>query len=258
MKLEIRNMRVFYGNRTIIRNASISLSPGITAIVGPNGAGKSTLMKACAGIIRSSGSFYFDGKTVDPSSHYYRTNLLTYLPQDYASRASITVFEAVLLGRVASLGARIRDSDIEHVERVLESLGIEDLSERYLSQLSGGQQQLVSIGRALIRRAKILFLDEPTSNLDLRRQFEVCETLRRLVLLDHSVVAIALHDLNIAVRCADSIIIVYEGEIYAAGTAAEVITQAMFRNVYGLDVKIELDRDGRPKIWIHGVSRTCS
>jgi len=174
--------------------------------------------------------------------------LVCYLPQDQTSNAVLTVFEAVLLARQQRSTWLVADSDLQRVAAALFELGIEDLALRHLNELSGGQRQLVSVAQVLVRDARVLLLDEPTSNLDLQRQLEVLQQLRKLAVAGGRTVLVALHDLNLAARFADSIVVLSDGVIRAVGPPRAVLTAELLQAVYGIVADVTLGADGVPHV----------
>ena len=135
-------------------------------------------------------------------------------------------------------------------------LEIEDLASRHLTELSGGQRQLVSLAQALVRSPRVLLLDEPTSALDLQRQVEVLELLRALARGQGLCVVIAIHDLNQALRFADQVAVLGGGRIVASGAPVEVLTPALLREVYGVEARLERCSRGVPFLAVDGSTRT--
>src|SRR5581483_7129136 len=167
-------------------------------IVGPNAAGKSTLLKCLAGLLPARGRIWLDGQEVRTSAQRRALRQqVTYLPQEYASTAALTVFEAVLVARQQSASWIVGEAELGQVAAILEELRLDQLALRYLNELSGGQRQLVAVAQALARDPRVLLLDEPTSSLDLQRQLELLELVRRLAADRRMTVLIALHDLNL-------------------------------------------------------------
>ncbi|WP_232100994.1 ABC transporter ATP-binding protein [Gimesia fumaroli] len=238
-----------------MEDVSLVLKPGVMAIIGPNGSGKSTLMKCLAGLLHGTGHVALDGQDVSKLPTSQLTRLVSYMPQEFSSKAAISVFEAVLLGRLQQLGLRIRDEDVLAVESLLDELDLRCLANRWIAELSGGQAQLVAIAQALAREPVVLLMDEPTSNLDLRRQFEVCELVRRITDSRKMSTAIALHDLNLAARCADTICVLSEGRLHSVGPPLKVITREMVESVYRVDARIDLEEGRIPIVTIRGVAR---
>jgi iron complex transport system ATP-binding protein len=224
--------------------------PGeLLGLVGPNAAGKSTLLKCAAGLLKVSGRIWLDDQEVNTSDRWRRLRRqVTYLPQEYASTAAITVFEAVLVARQQSASWLVGDDNVAAVATILDDLRLEPLALRYLSELSGGQRQMVAVAQALAREPRVLLLDEPTSSLDLQRQLELLQLVQTLAVDRSMTVLIALHDLNLAARFVDRLVILHQGRSYAEGVPADVLTEMMLWQVYGVEARVERDADGLPHI----------
>ena len=209
MRLSAKDVRFSYGSAEVLKGVTVDhAAPGqITATIGPNAAGKTTFFKCIAGLLKPNGVIELDGKDLRDCSREEVTRRVTYLPQESPVNAVLTVFEAVLLARKHTLSWRVTDEDLQSVTGVLEDLDIEDLSTRFLNELSGGQKQLVSIAQALVREPDVLLLDEPTSSLDLQRQLEVLDLVRRVTRERNIVTLISVHDLNLAARYADGFVV---------------------------------------------------
>lgn len=246
--LDIRDLFAGYGARKVLRGLTLpSIAGGqVTALVGPNGAGKTTLLRAVAGLVPASGVIRFGEQDLIAVSAQQRANVLAFMPQFLPQRMSLSVLEAVISALRASPPsgttwnvAGFRDTALG----VLARLGIIDLALNAFDQLSGGQRQLASLAQALVRRPNLLLLDEPTSALDLRHQFQVMQIVREVAAAGTTVVAV-LHDLQAAARWADNVVVMKDGALYASGTAADAITSAMLREVYGLDGVVERTSTG--------------
>lgn len=220
----------------------------ITATIGPNAAGKTTLFKCLAGLLKPAGSVRLNDRELGEHSRSEITRRVSYLPQESPVNAVLTVFEAVLLARKHTLSWRVGDGDLQAVAKILTRLDIDDLSTRFLNELSGGQKQLVSIAQALVREPEVLLMDEPTSSLDLQRQLEVLALVRQLTADQSIITLISLHDLNMAARFADAFVVMDSGEVYATGTAEQVLTQEMLRDVYGVRAAVAAGPDGTLQI----------
>ena len=249
MRLEIEDLRFGYGSKSVLENIVMQASPGeITAVIGPNAAGKTTLLKCIAGILKPEGSIFLDGKETNNFKKEEITKYVSYLPQESSASAVLTVFEAVLLGRLHSLSWRVGDDALTIVSEVLEDLEIDDLASRYLNELSGGQKQMVSIAQSLVREPKVLLLDEPTSSLDIQHQLEVLVLIRDVTVEREITTLIALHDINLAARYANKFVVMHNGEVYASGKPASVLTPETVRYIYGVNATVYVDRDGIPQI----------
>ncbi|HFD16154.1 MAG TPA: ABC transporter ATP-binding protein [Rhodospirillales bacterium] len=239
MELTVTGVDVGYGRRRIVRSATFGLEPGtVTVLVGPNGAGKSTLLRAIAGLLPYRGSVRLGGEELARMAFGERARRVAYMPQDHGSDTVLTVFEVVLLGIHRELGWRIPRAHAEAVLRVLRRMGIEALADRGFATLSGGQRQLTMFAQMLLRSSAVLLLDEPTSALDLRHQLEILEHLRRVVREEGRIALVAMHDLSLAARFADSLLLLDEGRIRTHGPPLEVLTPARLARVYGVEVAI--------------------
>ena len=243
MKLQIENLKFAYNPANpVLKGITMEASPGeITALIGPNAAGKSTLLKCIAGVVRPQGIIKLDGKEISSLKKDDVSKRVSYLPQELSSRAILTVFEAVLIGRLKTLSWRVSDNDLDTVLRVLEDLGIEDLAPRFLNELSGGQKRMVSIAQTLVSEPKILLLDEPISNLDLRHELEILELITDITREKNITTVIAIHALSLAARYADKLVVMKEGMVYASGRLELVLTPEMVREVYGVNIKVITD-----------------
>lgn len=240
LDLSIERLSFAYGTRLVLDDITLpGLLPGaVTAVIGPNAAGKSTLFKCIAGLLHGRGSVRVDGVSIDAMSPETRRRQLCYLPQEVPVNAVLTVFEAVLLARKQTAQWRVSTEDLAAVGEALIDLGIERLADRHLSELSGGQKQLVSLAQAVVRAPDLLLLDEPTSALDLQHQVEVLDLVTEVTRARSMTTMVAIHDLNLAVRYADAFIVLCEGRVYAQGLPTDVLTEAMISEVYGVHARV--------------------
>ena len=239
MKLTIEGLSVRYGTTQAIDALDVAAHPGeVLAVIGPNGSGKSSLVKAVAGLVKHDGVIRFDGSTVRPER-------IGYMPQDIGARAALTVLEAVLLGRLGRLGLRVRPDDLAAVEAVLGELDLMPLASRYLGELSGGQRQLVFLAQALASEPALLLLDEPISALDIRHQLEVMEIALSMTKSRDLTTLVILHDLNIAARFADRVLVMRSGRAVCCGRPEAVIDTAMVASVFGVEASLSIDPQGR-------------
>ena len=251
MRVNVENLRFRYGASPVLNGVSTGdIEPGlVTALLGPNAAGKSTLLKCIAGMLTGQGSITLDGSpATDFSRNGERARLISYLPQEYPSTAALTVFEAVLLARQHSASWLVSDADLQRVEQILFDLRLAPLALRYLNELSGGQRQMVAVAQALAREPRVLLLDEPTSSLDLQRQLELLTLVRRVARERDMTVVIAVHDLNLAARFADRLVVLHGGRVVATGNPASVLCQSLLASVYGIEARVSLDNDQIPQI----------
>lgn len=239
MKLTVEGLSVQYGATPAIAAVDLVADPGeVLAVIGPNGSGKSSLVKAIAGLVKHEGVVRFDGSPVRPER-------IGYMPQDIGARAALTVLEAVLLGRLGRLGLRVRPEDLAAVEAVLGELDLMPLASRYLGELSGGQRQLVFLAQALASEPALLLLDEPISALDIRHQLEVMEIVLRMTRARSLTTLVILHDLNIAARFADAVMVMRQGRVVCCGKPDDVIELEMVASVFGVQAALSSAPDGR-------------
>ena len=245
MSFSIQNLSFKYPKtkQTVLKDIVLEKlgGQGITALVGPNGSGKSTLLKCIAGMNKTDkGKIFFEGQDLRKIGNSELAKKVCYMPQGSLSNAMLTVFEAVLLARKISHSKTrtTNKTDLKIVEHIIEALGIGNLSQNYISQISGGQQQLVAIAQAICRTPQILLLDEPTSALDLQRQLEVLAILESLT-RDYNISCIvAIHDLNLASRFANEVIVLSEGQVIERGGIQEVFKESMLEEVYQIHAEI--------------------
>jgi iron complex transport system ATP-binding protein len=251
VRLITNDLSIGYGERLIVKNLSVAIpDKKITTIIGSNGCGKSTLLKAITRIIsQQSGSVLLDGKDISKENTKILAKKMAILPQSPESAGGLTVGELVSYGRFPyqnGLG-RLTKKDFEVIDWALEVTGTVEFKYRPVDALSGGQRQRVWIAMALAQETDIIFLDEPTTYLDMAHQLEVLELLQKLNREQERTIVMVLHDLNQAARFADHIIALKEGEIIKAGTCEEVITPEVLRQVFQIDAVIGKDpRTNKP------------
>ncbi len=246
IKLKIEDIEFKYASTAVLENICLEVAPSeVVSICGPNGAGKTTLLRCINRILKATkGNILLDGREIGNMKMSEIAKRIGYVPQSTSSVFPLTVFDMVLMGRRPHVGWRSGEADMERVVDVLKMMKIEDLAMRDFSGLSGGQQQKVIIARALAQEPEVLLLDEPTSNLDIKHQLEVMEIIKNLSIEKGISVIAAIHDLNLASRYADKIILMKGGKIFCAGKPASVLTPENILSVYGVEavVKNELER----------------
>jgi len=241
VRLQVKDLHFSYGSVPALEGVTFKVNAGeMLGIVGPNGSGKSTLLRCLARILKPrTGTVYLDGRNLRTLRGLEVGRCLGYVPPPGARAAfSATVLETVLQGRRPYLIWGVERRDLEVVTQALGYLGLTELAERLLGELSSGQQQKVFIARALAQEPEVLLLDEPTATLDIRYQLEVMALIRRLATEKGRVVVAVLHDLNLAGRFADRLLLLHQGKIFAAGTAKVVLTPENLRAVYGVEAVV--------------------
>ncbi len=242
MIIEIDNISFSFGKRKVLDRISFNIDrPGITVLLGPNGSGKTTLLRCISRILNpASGKIYADGKSMASFTSEETSRLLSYVSQRGVS-GRLTVFDAVLLGRLPHMCSSSGERDIEIVSGIIKRLNLEKISLRYIDEISGGELQKVSIARALVQKAPLMILDEPTSSLDLKNQIEILRLLKAISETDGVMVLLSIHDLNTAFRFADNFIFLREGKIMA-DLRRDEISCDVIEDVY--DVRVELNYHG--------------
>ncbi|ADC51653.1 Ferrichrome ABC transporter (ATP-binding protein) [Alkalihalophilus pseudofirmus OF4] len=244
-RLYTEDLRIGYGENVIVKNLSINIPDGkITTIIGPNGCGKSTLLKAITRVISSqSGNVILDSESIFTKDTKALAKQIATLPQTPESASGLTVAELVSYGRFPYQKGfgRLSKRDIEVIDWALSVTGTMEYKYRSVDALSGGQRQRVWIAMALAQETEIIFLDEPTTYLDMAHQLEVLELLQRLNHEEGRTIVMVLHDLNQAARFADHIIALKDGGIIQSGTCEDVIKNDVLKQVFGIDAVIGRD-----------------
>ncbi|MEM1287357.1 MAG: ABC transporter ATP-binding protein [Pseudomonadota bacterium] len=237
--IEAKDLSVHFGDKEVLRRVSLTLRAGeLTAIIGPNGAGKSTLLKAVLGLLAHSGAVQFDHKPRDTFDRLARARFAAYLPQGQSHAWPISVRDVVALGRFPHGGnGATENKTSNNIDTLLEKLGLRDLAGRPVLDLSGGEQMRVSLARALAVEAKFLFADEPLASLDPHYQFSIMQSLREEAEQGAGVVAV-MHDLAMAARYAERILLVEHGVIKADGAPGVVLSQANMAAVFRVGSKL--------------------
>ncbi len=235
--LNLNHVSVRYGRSVIVPGFDCEpLHAGeLTALLGPNAAGKSTLLKAISGVNKHRGSVVLDTGAERFQGASLRRHV-GYVPQDLPSTAALHAFETVLIA--ARRASTTTGKPEEAAAATMERLGIADLAHSYLGELSGGQRQLVAVAQALVTCPDVLVLDEPTSALDLHRQLFLLDLVREWVREHHAIGLLAIHDINLAARYSDRLVVMQQGELHADGAPDAVLTPELIQNVYGVHAEV--------------------
>ena len=241
--LEARNISISYGKGTIVSNVSFSLKAGeIIALLGANGAGKTTLLKSLnSSLPAATGEISLDGKSIENYSRREIARKIAVIAQENETKFPITVLEFVLAGRFAhgtGFGWETTD-DLQIAADALRQCDLSNYENRLMNQLSGGERQRVILARALATRAKILLLDEPTTNLDLAHQAMMFRLIRQKCESDNLSAIVITHDLNLASEFADEILLLKNGEVLAEGKPADVLSAENLRMIFGVEILLD-------------------
>lgn len=245
-RLVASGITVARGARRIVDSADLTLNAGeLTILAGPNGAGKTTLARAMAGLIAADGSIAFDGANLHTLPPRVRARAISYLPQGHEFHWPMRVDSIVALGREPHADPFSQTSAKDHVaiERAMEATDVGQFSARLITTLSGGERARVAIARALATEASVLIADEPTASLDERHQLIVMDLLQRIAHQGAAVLAI-IHDLALAMRFADRVVIMNEGRIVANNTPLLALTPDRIADVFGISVNRVETPDG--------------
>jgi len=231
------NVTVRIGAKEIVRDASLSLNAGeLVALVGPNGAGKTTLVRALAGLVPAQGAITLQDKSLDALSPRARARAVAYLPQGHVFHWRMSVESIVMLGRAPHGDPFSSNSPADRaaVTQAMATTETQVFAESPVTTLSGGEKARVALARALATQAPVLLADEPTAALDPRHQLVVMELLRHAARSGNAILAI-MHDLTLAARFADRVLVMNEGRIVAEGTPAEALAPERLAAVFGIE-----------------------
>ena len=241
MSIDVENLSFSYGRREVLHDISVSIPDGtLVNVLGPNGVGKSTLFRCVLGLnSRYSGTIRVNGKDMRTLSVKERAREISYIPQSHAPVYDYEVLDVVLMSTGTDLGM-LRSPGPRHIERAceaLERIGIGHLAHRTYTQISGGEQQLVLIARALAQNAQTIIMDEPTSALDYGNTVRVLSCVKQLAREGLSIVQ-STHQPDQAFLYSDKTLVIHDGRVFAYGSPKDVITNELVSAIYGVDVEV--------------------
>ncbi|QSH41833.1 ABC transporter ATP-binding protein [Lentisphaerota bacterium ZTH] len=251
MKIEVSNLTVGYdGGPPVLNGVDLGIKSGkVVTLIGPNGSGKSTMLKVIARTLRPySGTVYIDDKNVHSFNTRKLARMMSVLPQSNSAPEDITVEELVEYGRFPyrRLLQGFSPADVESVDRALQLTGLETMRKRAVSALSGGERQRAWIALNLAQKPKVMLLDEPTTYLDVCHQFDIIDLIRRMNLQLGITIVMVLHDLNLAARYSDEIVVMKDGAIFSQGRPGDVIKEEMLREVFNIKAHLTMDEKEVP------------
>jgi iron complex transport system ATP-binding protein len=233
--LTAQGLGVTLAGRAVLHDVSLSLSPGhLVALVGPNGAGKTTLLRALAGLVPAQGSVQVGGDALSSLPLRERARRFAYLPQGHLVHWPLPARDIVALGRYphgATDPARLAQKDTDAVLRAMQAADVVDLGERRVTELSGGERSRVALARVFAVEAPVILADEPTSSLDPRHQIDVMKTLRGAA-DKGTLVIVVTHDLGLAARFADIVLVLSDGRLVSQGAATEALSERVMAEVF--------------------------
>lgn len=247
MRIVAKSLKTKLSGRTVLHGIDIEVAPGsVVGLLGPNGAGKSTLLRALAGQILSEGVVGLGERSLASLSLAERGRLIAYLPQERTIGWPLSVEKLVGLGRLPwrAFGKGLSAGDIAFCRAAMEEMDVAHLADRPATELSGGEQARVLAARAIAQDTPVLLADEPASGLDPAHQMTMMAALRRLAAGKRRAVLVSLHDLTLAARWCDRIVMLKDGAVAAEGTPAETMTAETLRAVFGITAWIDRDDCG--------------
>jgi len=245
--LSVENLEFSYKTKKVLQDISFEAEGNsVVSLLGPNGVGKTTLLKCICNIHRpQKGVVSVNGTDVLKLSRRELARHVGYVPQK-SPAVRATVFDSVLIGRRPYIEWNATQDDISKTWAAIRALGLEELSLRYLDELSGGEFQKVQVARAIVQEPDVLIMDEPTSNLDIANQHMTMHMVIDAVRSKGVCTLMTMHDINLAVHYSDRLLFMKDGRIAAYG-GTEIITEELVKEVYGIDVDV-IDHRGAPFI----------
>ncbi|MDO5037907.1 MAG: ABC transporter ATP-binding protein [Tissierellia bacterium] len=247
--IRTENLSFAYGrDRKILEGLSLSFAEDLNIIIGPNACGKSTLLKCLFGLLNYQGKIFWEDQDLSSLSLEERSKIMAYLPQGDVRNSSLTVFETVLLGKVGSLGWKVKGQQLEEVYQLLDSMKLLPFYNKKIYELSGGQKKLVTIAQTLIREPQLILMDEPTNNLDIQKQLELFDMVGQIIEKKKIQFIMVLHDINLSLSYAHKLIVMSQGRGVSWGKPDQIISERMLREVYGIKSSLIEDPHKKPLV----------
>ncbi|MGL4108412.1 ABC transporter ATP-binding protein [Clostridium sp. LP20] len=235
---KVNGIKFSYTNKEFIKDLSVNFPKGeITTILGPNGSGKSTLLSLACGLNKvKGGKIFIEGNDITKLKYKDIAKIVATVHQQNSVPSDITVRDLVSYGRLPfkKRFEQINNDDDEIINWALKETGLEGMKDNLVMSMSGGERQRVFIAMALVQKPKILFLDEPTTYLDIYHQIEILELVQRLNRENKTTIIMVLHDINQAIKYSDNIVVMKNGAIIGEGKSDEVVNEDLIKRVYGV------------------------
>ncbi len=243
--MKINKINKFYGEKQVVKDVSFELPKGnVISLIGPNGAGKSTVLNIITRLIsQDSGEVYFDDVELRDWKNKELSKKIAILTQKNNVAMKLTVRELVAFGRFPYSGSNLTKEDFEMVDMAISYMELNEFSNRFIDELSGGQLQRAYIAMVIAQDTEYVFLDEPTNNLDIYHSSNMMKLVRRLCDELGKTVILVLHEINFASAYSDYIGAFKNGELYKFGSVKEVVTKENLKELYGVDFNIQMVND---------------
>jgi iron complex transport system ATP-binding protein len=240
VRIVINGVTVYYGAHKALDGVTVEFRPReVTAVLGPNGSGKTTLLRTILKVLKPRvGAVYIGERDVRLLKESDIARVIGYMPQSIDVKFPLRVWEAVALGRKPYVAWSLSEGDVQIIREAMKLAGVEQFADRHLYELSGGELQRVMLARVLAQRPRVLLLDEPLNNLDPRYQLWFIGLVRELTKREGLTTVAVLHDLNLALRFADRVVLMKDGKIYAVGQLQEVITPQNIEAIFGVRAEV--------------------
>ncbi|MEC1754796.1 petrobactin ABC transporter ATP-binding protein YclP [Bacillus mojavensis] len=239
--VEVKNVSKQYGGKVVLEETSVTIQKGkITSFIGPNGAGKSTLLSIMSRLIKKdSGEIFIDGEEIGTCDSKELAKKISILKQANQINIRLTIKDLVSFGRFPYSQGRLTEEDWVHINQALSYMKLEEIQDKYLDQLSGGQCQRAFIAMVIAQDTDYIFLDEPLNNLDMKHSVEIMKLLKRLVEELGKTIVIVIHDINFASVYSDYIVALKNGRIVKEGPPEEIIETSVLEEIYDMTIPIQ-------------------
>ncbi|UYO32462.1 petrobactin ABC transporter ATP-binding protein YclP [Bacillus halotolerans] len=239
--VEVKNVSKQYGGKVVLEETSVTIQKGkITSFIGPNGAGKSTLLSIMSRLTKKdSGEIFIDGEEIGTCDSKELAKKMSILKQANQINIRLTIKDLVSFGRFPYSQGRLTEEDWVYINQALSYMKLEEIQDKYLDQLSGGQCQRAFIAMVIAQDTDYIFLDEPLNNLDMKHSVEIMKLLKRLVEELGKTIVIVIHDINFASVYSDHIVALKNGRIVKEGPPEEMIETSVLEEIYDMTIPIQ-------------------